>query len=399
MFTSRKNKPRVKLVAVAKDESAYLPEWIHHHLYFGFAAIEVHINRTTDNSFALMEKIRQQYPNVVAKSADWIDLCPEAAQHHIQQLVYAMTWNEVQRSEDFDYIMFIDVDEFWMPLDMTTQIADVIDDLNYPDTISFQWFNEHGVEKPFSPLAQVIGGARHKLVKSVIKKEAKVSGMSLHLPRMRSFSRLLVDGKKFKPAPNQHEQLHPQLSKIRSCMIVHRLNRSPMEYVSLLNRGRPSKKLAIKTNRFGYNHNADEAESLVLNEENYQTYHRSYQDFLSKMAISSEMSEAQNFVKSRYNRTIDAINDVPIANAKEVVRAFGNCDDKICNALSKKYGAERFIESVKTPALLRDLAVAFERVDLTTSLKLMKRASELHPTGPQIQLKLANYLNQLGLNS
>lgn len=37
-----------KIIAVAKDEGAYLAEWIFYHLYKGFDEIEVLINRTTD---------------------------------------------------------------------------------------------------------------------------------------------------------------------------------------------------------------------------------------------------------------------------------------------------------------------------------------------------------------
>ena len=37
---SKGSQCNVKIIAIAKDEGAYLAEWIHHHLYFGFSEIK-----------------------------------------------------------------------------------------------------------------------------------------------------------------------------------------------------------------------------------------------------------------------------------------------------------------------------------------------------------------------
>lgn len=60
MFECRQNK--VKIIAVAKDVGAYLAEWIHHHLYYGFSNIEIVLNRTADNSIQVLEHISKVYP-------------------------------------------------------------------------------------------------------------------------------------------------------------------------------------------------------------------------------------------------------------------------------------------------------------------------------------------------
>lgn len=52
-----KTELKIKLVAIAKDEAAYLPEWIFHHLYFGFDQIDIYVNNTSDNTFALGEQL------------------------------------------------------------------------------------------------------------------------------------------------------------------------------------------------------------------------------------------------------------------------------------------------------------------------------------------------------
>jgi len=53
---------KIKLVAIAKDEAAYLPEWIYHHLHFGFDEIEVYVNFTTDNSYEVLAAIAKHHP-------------------------------------------------------------------------------------------------------------------------------------------------------------------------------------------------------------------------------------------------------------------------------------------------------------------------------------------------
>jgi hypothetical protein len=56
VFTQN-NDLKVKLVAIAKDEAAYLPDWIFHHIYFGFDHISVYVNNTTDNTEKLKERL------------------------------------------------------------------------------------------------------------------------------------------------------------------------------------------------------------------------------------------------------------------------------------------------------------------------------------------------------
>ena len=56
MFKINKSKIKTKIVAVAKDEGAYFSEWIHHHLYLGFDAIDIYVNRTSDNSLEILKK-------------------------------------------------------------------------------------------------------------------------------------------------------------------------------------------------------------------------------------------------------------------------------------------------------------------------------------------------------
>jgi len=48
---------KIKLIAVAKDEAAYIPEWVYHHLNFGFDSISIYTNNISDNTRDVIDKI------------------------------------------------------------------------------------------------------------------------------------------------------------------------------------------------------------------------------------------------------------------------------------------------------------------------------------------------------
>ena len=62
----------IKLVAIAKDEAAYLAEWIYHHLSIGIQEIDVYLNGITDNSYRLMRLINAKHKNVKFYNADYL---------------------------------------------------------------------------------------------------------------------------------------------------------------------------------------------------------------------------------------------------------------------------------------------------------------------------------------
>ena len=64
---------KVAVVAIAKDESPYLADWIHHYLFSGFDYLYIGINRTTDSTFSVLEKITEKHPNVIYEDVNWID--------------------------------------------------------------------------------------------------------------------------------------------------------------------------------------------------------------------------------------------------------------------------------------------------------------------------------------
>jgi hypothetical protein len=300
-------RPKIKLIAVAKDEAAYLPEWIHHHLYFGFDAIDVYVNRTSDNSWAMLSKLQETYKKLSFFSADWVDNYPKDVQRNLQYVVYAKAFEENRSSNDFDYIMFLDIDEFWTPQNLQTTIQDCIVDNGYPASLSFSWVNEHGSDVPFVPLQANTNGQMSPLVKSAISLNAELMEISLHLPLLNTEPNLMVDGDNFISDTANREYLHNDLQRLRSVMVIHRMFRSQLEYVSLLSRGRPSDELPLKLNRGGYNKSSGIHVTYSLNKDLYDEYIHSFNQFIAETNISDLLVEAQVFIKDRYQTTIDSI--------------------------------------------------------------------------------------------
>lgn len=47
---------KILLAAIAKDESAYISNWILHHLNYGFDAVEIYTNGITDSTEKTLDK-------------------------------------------------------------------------------------------------------------------------------------------------------------------------------------------------------------------------------------------------------------------------------------------------------------------------------------------------------
>ena len=80
----------LKLVAIAKDEAAYLSEWIYHHLSIGVAEIDVYLNGISDNSYKLMRLIHSKHKNVNFYNVDFLMGISVRAKRSFQQVVIGL---------------------------------------------------------------------------------------------------------------------------------------------------------------------------------------------------------------------------------------------------------------------------------------------------------------------
>jgi hypothetical protein len=144
-------------------------------------------------------------------------------------------------------------------------------------------------------------------------------------------------------------------------MILHRMFRSPMEYISMLSRGRPSDSLALKLNRGGYNKASGTHTQFVLHEEAYLVYINSLTEFLGQENLLFVLEPARRFVCERYNTTLNSMGDLPIENLIRLFDVFKGCDDQVMDCLVETISQSASLQSCKDASLLLTLAEKVRR--------------------------------------
>lgn len=102
---------KVGIIAIAKNEALYIREWVDHHLDIGFDKIIIADN---DDEFILPGII--EYPAVIHEDYCGID--------KVQALAYTELYQKYKA--DFDWLLFIDIDEFVMLDEHYASIAEFL---------------------------------------------------------------------------------------------------------------------------------------------------------------------------------------------------------------------------------------------------------------------------------
>lgn len=297
--------PGVALVAVAKNEAAYIHEWIHHHLYFGFGPIFIGINRTTDHTAEIIEKISAHYPEVHAVDINWIDSArPEGhtINTEIQAIAYAYFWDKVCREfPSSRYLAYLDIDEFWYPRDFTTQIEAYLDALPDFDIVSFYWACQFGERQQFQPpFADLSVRVRAQLKSLMNLKTGKtLKRMRVHTPIFEERDQIRhidADGQPFVPLMGQKAKAPP--GKQLGAGILHRMTRSETEYLAFLKNGNLEHAMPIKDNRDGFWYTSNQT-PLVLPGKALEVYHASLARFVLDCDLTTEIKKAQEAISKR----------------------------------------------------------------------------------------------------
>jgi len=130
----------VKSIAIAKNESAYLPEWEHHHFYFGFDAIHIIYNQCTDNTVDILNEHSMADDLLSYNSGDeLIEMCRQK-NLNFQREAYKEA--RFASNDQFSHIMFLDLEEFWMPVYFSHSINPYIRNAGHFDSISLDWHTD-----------------------------------------------------------------------------------------------------------------------------------------------------------------------------------------------------------------------------------------------------------------
>ncbi|MFA1030446.1 hypothetical protein ALP10_03412 [Pseudomonas syringae pv. helianthi] len=318
--------PKIKLAAIAKNEGAYIPQWVFHHLKVGFDQIEIWINGTTDNSLAVIEAISAHNPGklVVRDANGLLEECKHRSVN-FQIETYAKAFAETQASGEFTHIFFLDLDEYWISLDPSISIKDFITRQRHFDTVSFQWFidipnYERGMFTPILAEENILQKDRH--VKTLIAFSEKKTKILIHNSIVDDGITLLGNGDELiETHPEQehkqkvsNEYFNETKRNIDPFFILHLVYKSQAEYVASLMRGRVhvNDTNIFKLNRFGYSPYVNDDQLLVrFPTAHIQDYNTGYEEFLSANQLHALLKDAQRFVYEKCNKVLDLLDQDP----------------------------------------------------------------------------------------
>ncbi|MAG87372.1 MAG: hypothetical protein CMB97_08420 [Flavobacteriaceae bacterium] len=321
-----------RIVAIAKNESAYLAEWIFHHLYFGFSSIHVYYNRCNDQT-NLYKTIFANVDNVEIIDGDSF-FSQSRGNPQLEVYKYAA---KVAEDDGCTHVFFIDIDEFFLPQNLCTTANELIAE-NFPfDSLSLEWLNQVGDETPFSRVIEEphVAGIRNRHVKSIYPLPLPTTRFTAHNVIENNLNTKLVDGSSLKPEDNNLALVpKSELEKpIKEVFLLHRFYRSEKEYIALLGRGRPNTKhklegsSELKSNRNGYGPFRN-AISIQLPECKVHEYKNFIYVKMSGADIQDIVDSGKHFVLDSFKNVLEIIRNSEQRNFETLIKLLKNVKDK-----------------------------------------------------------------------
>jgi hypothetical protein len=282
-------------ICVVKDEAPYLHEYIHHHLYFGFSKVLILVNRTTDDSLRVLNRICSHYPSVQYFNLDWADYISPGPQ--IQFLGYAYGIALLRSISEIRYALLNDADEFWFPSDFETTIDNWLQSLPTFDQISICWAKQQTHESEFEPPFQNRKVHYSNQVKSIVNIYSSISRVHMH--------RCSFSGGGVKLDSRGSSFIEDSASPNRFCgevighpaYILHRMQRSRKELESIILRGNPEKIGAKKQNRREY---LNSFSTMIEIQSNlYELYQSSLNSFVKECCLEQVLGDCRRKVIER----------------------------------------------------------------------------------------------------
>lgn len=232
---------RVKIVAVAANEAFFIPQWVYHHFYCGFYAIDIYLNRNTDNSTDIIKKLKIDYCNLELIDFNWLDEIQTLKKTNLSLQTCAYMHAYYNAPSEISYILFIDLDEFWISRDESLTVKDCLSSLAYPDAVAFDWMSFGAQDSYIMPLLsnKNIPCERWGAAKTMLRTGLNIDFINSHMAKGKSLKYLLADGSPMRYTPKgwQWEIDHTHSGEIKPYFILHDACRSPVNYLSKIARG------------------------------------------------------------------------------------------------------------------------------------------------------------------
>jgi hypothetical protein len=332
--------PKVAIVAVASKESAYIAEWIFHHLRFGFDPIVVLVNRCDETTYEMVQKISKTDDRVRAINVDFLDGDLPLSNQTIQPDAYEFGLETLRQDlSPNSYMVCLDIDEFWTPTDFQTSISGYLENCDWPKKFSFNWFLLTDEPHVFRPPYRASNGGEHNVHLK--------AGFQLGLPVTKIFAHHVVETEKLPVRLGTGQDLAanmPRSTEVQQdfgdAFVLHRKNRSEVEYIGLL--GRTNLELAealFKANRkgFGWNgrfetHFQDFRVAPAL----LEAYYTDFEAFLSEHGLKDLAHAGREKMLDRHQAVLALYASLPADEKQKWAHAFEKLDlDSLPDKLEK----------------------------------------------------------------
>jgi hypothetical protein len=389
----------VRLIAIAKDEAAYLPEWIFHHLSVGFDSVEVYVNNTSDNTWELSSHLAS------LKQVSFIDADPtfDEFPRYAQETVYKQAFVKAQ-NDKCTHIMFLDIDEFWISLDKHLSVKEFLTLHPHKNIFSFNWLCKFN-ELEFSSIYESeIVGRYMRQVKTLFSTSIEIEKIDVHNVCAPKEKYYFSNGNEWS-FPHYHKNAShikgPFFNPTKqSIFVLHRMFRSELEYVSMLYRGNPNLKdkldSVFKNNRHGYIGHLALQKAISFDVSYLTNFKNEFDLFLKGHGLESFMQEARRFVYERYKQTLSTIRQCDASEFDTLNRAMKNITQEEVRIEMDQYNQKiRFLAKKDTIAFLQKAATAAERIDIKLAKDILSKALSLKPDGKYMIDKMSKYEKKL----
>ena len=306
---------KIKIAGIAKNEANYIPQWIFHHYKMGVRYFEIWVNQTTDDSVYILGLLNL-HPEIEIKvvEADGIlEMCLEKGEW-FQKVAYTQMYAEAFE-DGFDYIFFLDLDEYWTPKNGTSLLSDVVSTMPDADSISFQWLLDSPTEDMrINKLSVDYSDLQINFhVKSILKLSERIKEVHIHNSEFDNGCYLLEDGREFVSTDfsPQRFMLSPLTcpQNIPDSYILHTLYRTKKEYLGKLLQGRShmNDSIKIKSNRHGYI--LEPSSKFITREidtEIVRTFHQEFTRFCDDLMITKLLITSTE-VENKFSKLLEFI--------------------------------------------------------------------------------------------
>lgn len=378
----------ITAVAIIKDEAPYIPEWVFHHKYFGIDKFHFLINRTTDKTLDVILSISKKNDNISYEYLDWVDQCNAGVANAIQQIGYAKAFYDLKNSTD--YILFLDIDEFWCSSDFNKNIQSSIIDLNYPSCINYLWHCELGKKQNFTGFCKDTYYYNMALGKSIINTSVSVKGFRAHVPNL-SKTPLLPSGIEFIPQSNNPQLLISDLVADYEYFVIHRIFKGEKEFLSNLAKGDMHTGKKMKTNRkSGFITEHSNTKLFSIPEKEYQKYSSYISSQINSLGI--DVDNLQLEFLAGYQDFIDNIPLFYVSEKEVLLKTLrGIVDNSAISLIEECELLKLNFRSFFNHALTKEA-----NGDFKSAISFMKAAQYFLPKNEHVKNKIKSYIAEIG---